>query len=151
MSWSILDFVALCLAATAVADAWFEGSLFAGWRQFLQSKADFYQPAATEADAVANDAAGAQLPAAMRLADRFLPFWAVELLTCRFCLSYHIPWLLAVCCLCPLPLDGPDWLLCLRKLPLYSLAVTGASHLIARLVPDPSNASSNDTTDATNQ
>ena len=37
---TVLDFIVLALAASAVVDVWFNGSLFADWRAYFQSRDD---------------------------------------------------------------------------------------------------------------
>jgi hypothetical protein len=56
--------------------------------------------------------------------------WLGVLLGCRFCLAYHMPWLVLAAAYVPgLWLEAP-WQL-LSRLPLYSLAITTLLHALA--------------------
>lgn len=133
-----LDFLALILAGGAVLDGWFNGSIFASWLGFFQVKAE--SPITAPIDnSTADDTDEAlpeeTLPLGMRIADQVLPRIVAELVTCHFCLSYHVSFWLAVICLGP-PVGWPDTpgiLLC--KLPLYALAATRAGNLLNGLLP----------------
>ena len=96
-----LDFIVLTLAASAVVDVWFNGSLFASWRSYFQSVADDsdddYQEEIEEAEGHTNvEAEEEKLPLAMRVADKVIPRPVAELMTCSFCLSHHTPWLVGL-------------------------------------------------------
>lgn len=130
MTW--LDFLVLTLAASAVVDVWFNGSLFADWRAFCQAKAD---DAPEETDGVVLVEEGQQLPWLMSLADRFMPRWVAELLCCDFCLSYHAPWIVALVLFLPMMLVRSPELAFWLRLPVYSLAATRLGNLINAWAP----------------
>lgn len=137
MTW--LDFVALILAASAVVDVWFNGSIFADWRSFFQDKADEPDelPSEPEAEQL-DDVEGEPLPFLMRVADRIVPRFIAELVSCWFCFSHHTPWVLAMVCFFPALFIEIEWLAWLFKLPVYSLAATRAGNLINAFAPEGS-------------
>jgi hypothetical protein len=101
MSW--LDFFVLTLAASAIVDAWFNGSIFADWRAFFQSKCDDPLPEEdtpaeppSDEEAPPSENEGEPLPWLMRLADKVIPRPVAELLSCSFCLSHHTPWMVGI-------------------------------------------------------
>ena len=133
---TVLDFICLTLAAGAVVNAWFNGSIFAEWRVFANEKA---YP--TEADDAADFSPLAEsppeepLPWLMQLASRFVPPLLFELLTCPFCFSHHTPWLLALVFFLPAYFLVTPWCIFLCKLPVYSLAATQLGNLINAVSP----------------
>jgi hypothetical protein len=76
-----------------------------------------------------------QLPWKMRLAERFVPRFVGEILTCAFCLSHHTPWIVGVVFFLPALLVPWPWLVFLLKLPAYSLAATRIGNLINAWAP----------------
>ncbi len=126
---SVLDFIVLTLAASAVVDVWFNGSLFADWRAFFQSTAD------DVSDVSMPVPTGDNLSPLQRLADRWVPTWVAEMLGCSFCFSHHTPWILALVCFLPAALIPWYWLAFLFKLPAYSLAATRLGNLINAWAP----------------
>ena len=134
MTW--LDFIVLTLAASAVIDCWFNGSLFADWRAFFETLAD--EP--TEAQSPNQSPPGSlgyhELPPLMTMADRVLPRWVAELLLCPFCFSYHAPWIVGVVLFFPACLVETQWVAFLLKLPAYSLAATRLGNLINAFAPE---------------
>lgn len=133
MSW--LDFIVLTLAASAVLDVWFNGSIFADWRAFFQDG-----PAADPVDAHVEPVATktsdeAPLPLLMQIAERIVPDWVVEMLNCPFCFSYHAPWMVALVCFLPADYIAWGWVAFLLKLPAYSLAATRLGNLINAWAP----------------
>lgn len=144
--WHWLDFVVVVFAGSAIVDAWKNGSIFADWRAFFEND----EPAVagepdpgtfTREEMVDNLTSWAtqgntQLPWLMRLADRFLPRWVGELLSCSFCLSHHTPWLVSVVLIFPATLVHTEWLAFLLRLPAYSLAATRIANLINELAPE---------------
>lgn len=134
-----LDFVVLTFAASAVVDVWMNGSLFADWRAFLQVDPAVETTAddTEQTDDVVTDAVVTEdkLPWLMQLADRWLPNWACELLSCVFCFSYHTPWIVGMVFFLPAYLVYPHWTAFLFKLPAYSLAATRVGNIINSLLP----------------
>jgi len=134
MNW--LDFTALILAASGWVDVWTNGSIFADWRALMQDKAD--EDGATQITTGGDDEQdeGEPLPFLMRLADKIVPVWMADLLSCWFCFSHHTPYLLALVCVFPTLFVSTTWVVFLLKLPLYSLAATRAGTIINSLVPE---------------
>ena len=136
---NIFDFVALVLAAGAVVDAWFNGSIFAEMRALAELQANSSTALYTEEQTppppgdelpVPDD----PLPGWMRIASKIVPIWAADLLTCPFCLSYHVPiWLAGIFILPSFFLPAP-WSI-LLKLPIYCLAATRASNILNGVLP----------------
>jgi|JI9StandDraft_2_1071091.scaffolds.fasta_scaffold56376_4 hypothetical protein len=149
MTW--FDFVVLTFAASAIVDVWRNGSLFADWRGFFESDDDRCpdpvltpgEPGiVTNKDAIANMDLHAgvevsRLPRLMQLADRWVPRFVGEILTCSFCFSHHTPWIVGVVCFFP-AMFAPAWLAFLLKLPAYSLAATRIGNLINAWAPPSS-------------
>jgi len=115
MNW--LDLLALTLATAAIIDVWFNGSILAEWR--------------------------ADIEAIVTSETTVAPWWA-RLLNCAFCLSHHVSWILllgiALDAIADVVLrDSPlarrliFWAV---RFPVYSLAVTFASNLLNRLLPE---------------
>lgn len=191
-----LDFIVLVLAASAIVDVWFNGSLFTEWRAYFQARDDiatlpaddavdpigwvlvrnrngvaefaqFHDLGTTwlnspdEACVFATKSSAEQLAYGehvdtimpllpgrtvylsspwlpppsdttrswwMRLFD-WVPDWAVELLTCRFCCSHHAPWVLLVLCYLP-AWHGDATYAWLWKIPVYSLAATRLGNIL---------------------
>jgi hypothetical protein len=139
---TFLDLLALILASGAVVDCWFNGDLFAEWHAFLEAKQDAdntEEVTAVEDDSdPANEAdswaTATPVPWTKRLADKILPRWAVALLLCRYCLSYHVPFWLALVFYVPALFVVAPWSL-LLKLPVYGLAATRAANILNGLLP----------------
>lgn len=96
---SCLDFIVLTLAASAIVDVWFNGSIFADWRAFFQSKADdpIDEPITdTTASQDDEEDEGDPLPWLMQLADKWVPRPIAELVSCSFCFSHHTPWVVGL-------------------------------------------------------
>ena len=146
MTW--LDFLALTLASGAVVHTWQHGSIFADWRAFIASDDSpaTNQREAQETVAQANrqfadytesQAASFPLSKWQQLYDQYAPRWLSELLSCSYCLSHHVPWILALLFFFPLQFVDLPWVVFLLKLPVYSLAATRLMYLIAeRLSPE---------------
>lgn len=103
---SLLQFFAIVMASGAIVDVWFNGSILADKRAWVQAAAD------------TPDAKLALL-------------W--ELLNCFYCMSYHIPLYLLAGVLVMTeftPWADVAWLL------VYALAATRTSLLINGLLPD---------------
>lgn len=129
---TLLDFLALTLAASAVVDVWFNGSILAGPLAYCQARADDTEAADYEAEAESDSAADAG--GGVRLADLVIPTWLCKLLSCAFCLSHHTPWLLAALFYVPGLFLEPPWSLIL-KVPLYSLAATRLGNILNAAAP----------------
>lgn len=130
MDW--LDFLVLTLAASAVVDVWFNGSILAEALAYVQARTDL--PLDSEDSEGLAEPPADQPGRLQRLADQCLPTVICQLLVCPFCLSHHTPWLLATACFVPgLFWDSPWALLC--KLPVYCLAATRLGNLINGLLP----------------
>lgn len=93
----VFDLLILSMASSALLDVWFQGSLFSSYRSWLEARGELERG------------------------------WWARLLTCRFCSSYSLPWLLSLLFLLP------AWLLdhhrmayagLLPRLPLMLLSVT---------------------------
>lgn len=137
------DLIALALASGAVIDVWFNGSLFSGWLGFFQVKAETPPPETPPSEQPSNDSvasdskddmAGDPLPASMQIADKVLPDWFATLMSCPFCLSYHVPFWLGFFLLLPAWLC-PDPLSSIYRLPLYALAATRLGNLLNGALP----------------
>ena len=104
----LIDIVALALAINQVCDTWFNGSIFAGTRAYLEVWQDVESS---------------------RYIDRIRRFFA-NLLSCQFCLSHHIMFFLVVICWLPTLLaDVPPWSF-ITMLPVYGLAALRLSLLL---------------------
>jgi len=148
MTW--LDFLVLTLAASAVVDVWSNGSIFADWRAFFQDKADeplepdmSEQPEPFEgwpeghpnAERPDEEDEGEPLPFMMRVADRVVPRFGAELVSCMFCFSHHTPYVVALLFFLPSMFVEQPWLIFLLKVPAYSLAATRLGNIVNALVP----------------
>lgn len=111
MTW--LDLITTALAGSAIIDVWFRGSLFAGARRRVVA----FVP---------------QTPITEQIK---------RLITCPFCLSYHV-WLLVIWGLVP-GLLWPD-LLAYTMLPLYALAATRIMTLLDGALPSRQRHAAND-------
>ena len=145
MTW--LDFFVLMLAASAVVDVWFNGSLFADLRALMQDIAGTDggdgpivpviapgEDASTDEDDPASGSTG--LPILLGLADRLTPKFVAEILSCDFCFSYHAPWIVGMVFFLPALWVTTPWLVFLLKLPAYALAATRLGNLINAVAPD---------------
>ena len=142
---TLFDFFIIVLSSGAVIDVWFNGSIFGEWRAFLQAETEdlvlpddlvLPEPESPDSSDLDEIDDGDPLPFMMRVADRLLPDWLVDLLLCSFCLSYH-PWVLILLFFCPMLFDfeSEKWTF-LFKLPLYSLAVTRMGNIINSILPN---------------
>lgn len=129
---NLLDFIVLTLAASAIVDVWFNGSIFSDWRAVLQDKAD--GPVEPTEDTLTVDG-GEPLPLYLGLIDRWTPRFIAELCSCDFCFSHHTPWIVGVVCFLPTLFITTPWLVFLLKLPAYSLAATRLGNLINAWAP----------------
>ena len=193
---TLLDFVVLTLAASAMVDVWFNGSVFADWRAYFQARDDIatldndadvepigwvlvrdrqgvaefakfhdlgtsWSSDVDEACVFATKSSAEQLaygehvdsvmpllpgrtvdmtsplvwehddgdrPLWMRLFD-WIPNWAVELVTCQFCFSHHMPWILLLACFVPAWYVAATYAW-LWKIPVYSLAATRLGNIL---------------------
>lgn len=137
----VFDFIVITLATGAVIDVWFNGSIFTEWRAYLQARLDGNEePDSSDSVDDPSDSdiedGGEELPFMMRIADKVIPDFVIELLSCPFCFSYHVPWIgLVLFYLVPSALSvSPSWIF-LWHLPVYSLAATRLSNLINGLLP----------------
>lgn len=129
MTW--LDFVVLTLAGSALADVWFNGSIFAEWREFFRAK---QHPEATTADDEIPEDAIIEPPSwLMRLADRFTGPLLADLLSCPYCFSYHTPVWCGLFFCAGFFLDGPWGHL--AKMPCYCLAATRLGNILNASLP----------------
>ena len=128
------DLIAVVFAAIAVLDAWFRGSIFAGWLGLFQAKLDSANPTPELGGELA-PAAQEDLPAELPLTglaaivDHHCPLWLAELVSCELCFSYHVPWILLLVLYVPATTLPEPWSLLPRGV-LYSLAITGLVHVI---------------------
>lgn len=140
MTW--LDVLVLPFAALAVLRAWTEGEICADLRQLMEHKAERYRQA-LESQGDPTQAPSSETTIHMPVSSWLTPGWLLDWVdmrvpdwvalpfTCPFCLSYHIPWVLILLFLVPAWLS-PDWLGVLIRIPLWSLAATGALHHLYR-------------------
>jgi len=133
MSW--FDFIVLTLAAGGVIDVWFNGSIFATWREFAAVAAEEDPDLRGTPEQAADDPQGEPAPLMMRVASKCLPRLLFELLSCDFCFSYHVPWILLVLFFVPAHFITIPWVIFLLKVPVYSLAATRLGNLINALLP----------------
>lgn len=145
---SCLDFIVLTLAASAIVDVWFNGSIFADWRAFFQSKADDPIDEPITDTTVSQDDEedeGDPLPWLMQLADKWVPRPIAELVSCSFCFSHHTPWVVGLLFMLPafaiqtLTTEESSrwWLVAawVLKLPAYSLAATRLGSMLNSYLP----------------
>ncbi len=127
---TLLDFLVLCLAASAVVDVWFNGSIFAEWRAYAEALDDT-EPCCNEE--LPTDIPLEPIALHMRWMV-WLPSRVLTLILCRYCFSHHTPWIVAVTCFVPgLFLADPWAALC--KLPAYCLAATRLGNIINACIP----------------
>lgn len=81
---SLIDLVSLHLAMAALIEAWTDGKLFYDMRFFLEERPHTFKGLIS---GLLRETVKVLTPTADKLA---------ELLSCSFCLSYHIPWVLLV-------------------------------------------------------
>lgn len=138
MSW--LDFFVCTLAASAIVDVWFNGSIFAGWRALVQAVSDDPQEPATTDDLDETlDDEQQELPFAMRVVGQLMPVLLADMLLCVFCFSHHTPWVVILTCFCTsYSCEDPAWAFAL-KLPAYSLAMTRLGNLVNSYAPTAAN------------
>lgn len=126
-----VDFIALTFAASAIVDAWKNGSIFATGRAFMQAKEDYDGDSTDEDDEDDEPIVGEQTTwSAWLLVPRFF----AEMLNCAFCTSHHTPWVLALVFYFPSLFVISPWDF-LLKLPIYSLAATRLGTIINAYVP----------------
>ena len=130
-----LDFFALVMAASAIVDVWRNGSIFAELRAYFEARQDAGPPLADDPVPTEESLPADPNPWWMRLFDAVLPRWFAELVSCRFCLSHHTPWVAAVVCYLPTLFVTTPWMIFLLKLPVYSLAATRIGNIINACVP----------------
>jgi len=125
---TILDLIALALAAGAVLDAWANGSIFEDLRTYIARRADGYV-GPPEDGLIPDPSIVREYPWWARMLDKVLPRFFALAWDCLFCSSYHAPaYLLLVFYLPSLALSPPyDTIV---KLPIYSLAATRAANLL---------------------
>lgn len=124
MTW--FDFVVLVLAAQAVVDVWFNGSIFANVFAQIQDKA--YPPELLEDGSmtITDGPAGFWY--------RYTPRLLAKLLSCWFCFSHHTPWVLIVLLYLPASYLAEPWRW-IALVPFYSLAATRCGTIINKLFP----------------
>lgn len=133
---TFLDFIALTLAASGAVQVWFRGSLFATPRAYVQARTDWPVDDTTEDPESSRILPEPDRPSlGIRIADRVLPEFVCQILSCPFCLSHHTPYLVAALCLFPSLFATEAWAVFLWKLPLYSLAATRLGNLINAAAP----------------
>lgn len=104
----LFDFLAVVLATGAIIEVWHKGSIFEGWRAYVEAVQDVTEPDT--------------------LKGKFL-----ELVTCPFCKSYHVPLYLFLLLLAA-DYFGVTLGTCARVV-VYSLAATRLSNLLDGLLP----------------
>lgn len=110
----LLDIATLALAINQVCDTWFNGSIFAGARAYMEVWQDVESP---------------------RRVDRMRRFFA-NLLSCPFCLSHHVMFFLVVVCWLPALLAAtPPWEI-ITMIPVYGLAALRLSLLLTEATSD---------------
>jgi len=106
MQW--LDLLAIGLAAGVPINAWLHtGGIFEEWVEWLRVWAEFV-PTDTKQLPDKHDEIRARVG---------------QLLTCFFCLSHHVPWILILLFYLPSLCVAAPWSV-MFKLPIYSLAAT---------------------------
>lgn len=143
-----LDFIVLTLAASALVHVWFRGSIFSDLRAYSEVRTE--SPVSEEfvdGDDQLPDALITEEPPPlwMSLADRVVPDFVFDLLTCPFCLSHHTPYVIALLCFLPatcVPLFTDylspatvDVIVFLLKAPAYVLAATRLGNVINAAIP----------------
>jgi len=110
----LLDIVAIALAISQVCDTWFNGTIFAEARAYLE----VWQ--------------GVE-PVSRR--DKVWQFFA-ELLSCPFCLSHHVMFVLVSVCWLPTFLESCAAWGVLTMLPVYGLAALRVSGILNKTILD---------------
>lgn len=135
----LLDFVFVVLAAGAVIDVWFNGTIFEQLHNLVDAIAE---PPAAEIPItdIPNEGSNVQIEVlepslVLRLTERYCPQLLAELLTCPYCMSYHVPWILFLLFVVPSMWVDTPWAAFVIKLPVYSLAATRISNLLNDLLP----------------
>lgn len=129
---TITDFFICAMAASAVVDVWFNGSILADLRTLVEVKADWCEDTTDgetpETDATVN----------VEYVDSWVnlcPCNVTRMLSCAFCMSHHTPlwvfvWYFGVSYL---PADVCEVL----RLPVYILAATRLMNLLTTLSGKP--------------
>lgn len=107
--WSWLDFIAVTLAAGAIIEVWHKGSIFDTARAYVQAWQD-----GTPYDTIKGK--------------------GLELLTCPFCQSYHVPFYLFLILLAAHHAGGI--ILALVTALIYGLAATRLGNIVNYLLPE---------------
>lgn len=110
----LLDIVMLALAIQQVCDTWFNGTIFAGTRAYLEVWEGLEST---------------------RRVDRILRFFA-ELLSCPFCLAHHVMFILVAVCWLPTFLVGSASWGTITMIPVYGLAALQLSVLLHGAISD---------------
>lgn len=135
---TVFYFLVFVLAVRAVLEAWFEGSIFEPMRQYLKRAVQAEAEAAAADPANPVDFANAAVTpvsAYITLFNRWAPKWLFYLLSCRFCLTYHVTfWLFMFCYALPVLLRNlylPVVAETLAATP-FMLACIAASNLLSK-------------------
>jgi hypothetical protein len=130
---TITDFFICALAASAIVDVWFNGSILADLRKLVEVKADWCE-----------DPAADQEPETLRAMESaeyihswvdYCPCLAARMLSCAFCMSHHTPlwvftWYFGVSYL-------PATVCEVLRLPVYILAASRLMNLVTTFSGKP--------------
>lgn len=126
---TITDFLICSLAASAVVDVWFNGSILAEWRRQVEIKADWYCDQLEQPDTPAIDIQ----PEVGTVTEVTSPVNAcpcliIRMLNCAYCMSHHTPvwvfvWYFSVSLL-------PPTVCQILRLPVYALAATRLMNVV---------------------
>lgn len=127
------DFIICALAASAIVDLWFNGSIFADQRKLVEARGDWCD----DKDS-ANNADDMELPPNSEEVDTWVnkcPCLLAQLLSCSHCLSHHTPfwvftWYYGVALL-------PVLLTEALRLPIYTLAAARLMNLVTTISGKP--------------
>lgn len=138
---TITDFFICALAASAVVDVWFNGSILADLRKLVEIKADWCNDPTAE-----KDVSSAPTDAIVEETDNWVnqypcivvnrcPCLAANMLSCAYCMSHHTPlwvftWYFGVSYL-------PATVCEVLRLPVYILAATRLMNLLTTFSGKP--------------
>ena len=131
---NITDFIICALAASAIVDVWFNGSIFADYREMLAARSVWCNTPECMRDVDTGYADGEGIEPLDTWVNK-CPCLVVQLLNCAHCLSFHTPvWIFC-------------WYLCAGlfahpfdaglRLPVYALAATRLMNLITHVAGKP--------------
>ena len=136
---TLVDLLALALAAAAIIDVWQNGAIFESLRAYMETRTDVvFDEADGEAFEEEEEEETDDLMVSdwwMRVLDRRMPTFFAWLLNCPYCFSFWTPALLVLPFYIPSLFLWEPWsTLC--KIPIYCLAATRIGFIVNLFLPD---------------